>query len=71
MTTPAGERMRDWRSRQRRTGRREVRMVLPDARLESVRVRVAASVAGLDPQEEADALGWIEAVSDFDGDPTR
>ena len=46
-------------------------MVLPDARLESVRVRVAASVAGLDPQDEADALGWIEAVSDFDDDPAR
>ena len=37
-------------------------MILPDARLASVRERVAASVASLDPQEEDDALRWIEAV---------
>ena len=41
-------------------------MILPDARLANVRERVAASVASLDPQEEDDALRWIEAVSEFD-----
>ena len=46
-------------------------MVLPDARLGEVRERVAASVASLDPQEEEDALRWIETVSDFDDDSAR
>lgn len=71
MAKPAGERMRDWRNRQRRSGRREIRMTLPDARSPSVRERVALSVAGLDAQEEADALRWIEAVSEFDDHSTR
>lgn len=66
MATPANERMRAWRDRQRRSGRREIRLVLADARLPSVRERVAASVAGLDPRDEEDALGWIENVSEFD-----
>ena len=46
-------------------------MVLPDARLALVRERVAASVASLDPQDEDDALRWIETVSDFDDDSSR
>ena len=46
-------------------------MLLPDARLASVRERVAASVASLDPQEEDDALRWIEAVSEFNPDSTH
>ena len=71
MGTSARERMRGWRNRQRNAGRREVRMVLPDARLPDVRERVAVSVAGLDPEEEDRALTWIEAVSDFDDDSTR
>ena len=71
MGTSARERMQGWRNRQRSAGRREVRMVLPDARLARVRERVAASVASLDPQDEDDALRWIEAVSDFDDAPSR
>ena len=71
MGTSARERMRGWRNRQRNAGRREVRMILPDARLADVRERVAVSVAGLDPEEEDKALMWIEAVSDFDDDSTR
>lgn len=71
MGASARERMRGWRDRQRSAGRREVRMVLPDARLAKVRERVAASVASLDPQEEDAALRWIEAVSDFDDDSPR
>lgn len=45
-------------------------MTLPDARLPSVRERVALAVASLDAQEELDALSWIEAVSEFDGHST-
>lgn len=71
MGTTARERMQGWRNRQRSAGRREVRIVLPDARLALVHERVAASVANLDPQDEDDALRWIEAVSDFDDDSSR
>ena len=71
MGTSAKERMRGWRNRQHSAGRREVRMILPDARSASVRERVARSVASLDPHEEDDALTWIEAVSDFDDDSPR
>ena len=46
-------------------------MTLPDARLPSVRERVASSVASLDAQVEVDALRWIEAVSEFDDHTTR
>ena len=63
MARSDGENMRN---RLRRSGRREIRMTLPDARLPSVRERVALAVASLDPQEELDALIWIEAVSEFD-----
>ena len=71
MATSASERMRDWRNRQRQQGRREVRMALPDARLPSVRERVAAAVARLDRDDEEDALRWIEAVSEFDDRSAR
>lgn len=46
-------------------------MTLPDARLRQVRERIADSVGGLDPTAEAEALRWIEAVSDFDEHPAR
>jgi len=67
MAAPA-ERMKLMRERQRRAGLREVRMLLPDARSEAVRARIAAQVAKLDPEVERDALDWIEAVSEFDND---
>ncbi len=70
MATSGGERVRNSRNRLRRSGRRKMRMTLPDARLPSVRKRVAWSVASLDAQEELDALSWIEAVSEFDGHST-
>ena len=70
MGTSARESMRRWRTRQRCAGRREVRIVLPDARLASVRKRVAQSVASLDPQEEDGAMRWIETVSLSDADST-
>ena len=62
----AAERMRGMRERRRRRGLRELRLVVPDPRLRSVRRRVAAQVAALDRRDEAEALSWIEAVSEFD-----
>jgi hypothetical protein len=61
---PEGMRTMD----QRRPGRgfRELRLVVPDARLRSVRRRVADQVARLNQASEEDALNWIEAVSEFD-----
>jgi Protein of unknown function (DUF3018) len=60
------ERMRMMRKRRRRRGLRELRLVVPDPRLESVRLRIAAEVARLDHSGEDEALNWIEAVSEFD-----
>jgi hypothetical protein len=65
MSAPA-ERMRQMRERRRKRGLRELRIVVPDSRLASVRRRVAASVARLIPSSEDEALRWIEAVSEFD-----
>jgi hypothetical protein len=60
------------RQRRGKRGLRELRLVVPDARLPSVRKRVAAEVALLDPSQEDEALRWIEAVSEFDNpDPTN
>ena len=65
MTEPA-ERMRMMRERRRRRGLRELRLVVPDLRRQSVRRRVAAQVARLARSSEDDALSWIESVSEFD-----
>ena len=70
MPAPA-ERMRMMRERRRRRGLRELRLVVPDSRLQSVRRRVAAQVARLAPSSENEALSWIEAVSEFDGPGSR
>jgi hypothetical protein len=70
MAEPA-ERMRMMRARRRRHGLRELRLVVPDARSEAVRYRIAAQVAKLNPGGEGDALLWIEAVSEFDADEPR
>ena len=64
MAAPA-ERMKMMRARRQRQGLRELRLVVPDARSEAVRNRVAAQVAMLNPDGERDALLWIEAVSEF------
>ena len=69
--TAAAERMRLMRARRRRQGLRELRLLVPDARSESVRNRIAAQVAKLNPDSERDALLWIEAVSEFDADQPR
>jgi hypothetical protein len=68
---PPAERMRMMRERRRAQGMRELRLIVPDARSKAVRRRIARQVAHLKPQSERDALGWIEAVSEFDEDAAR
>jgi len=65
--TLVAQRMKAMRERRRARGLRELRLVVPDARSKAVRRRVAREVATLDRTREVDALGWIEAVSEFDG----
>jgi hypothetical protein len=65
MAEPA-ERMRAMRERRRSRGLREVRLLVPDSRQTSVRLRVAREVARLDRSVEEEALAWTEAVSEFD-----
>jgi hypothetical protein len=67
----AAERMKMMRARRRRRGLRELRLVVPDARSEAVRDRIAAQVTKLNPDSERDTLLWIEAVSQFDADAPR
>jgi hypothetical protein len=70
MAAPA-ERMKAMRERRRARGLRELRLVVPDARSSAVRRRIAEQVARLDPEDEEEALAWIEAVSEFDNDAQR
>jgi antidote-toxin recognition MazE-like antitoxin len=63
--------MKMMRRRRRARGLREVRLIVADARSPAVRRRVAKQVAALDPDQERDALKWIETVSEFDTDATR
>lgn len=65
MPAPA-ERMRMMRERRRSRGLRELRLVVPDSRSQSVRRRVAAQIAHLSKADEHDTLTWIESVSEFD-----
>jgi hypothetical protein len=65
MAAPA-ERMKSMRERWRTQGLRELRLVVPDARSEAIRLRVSEQVARLNPDDESQALDWIEAVSEFD-----
>jgi len=64
----AAERMKTMRERRRSRGLRELRLVVPDDRSEAVRREIAAQSARLDPQDEEEAMAWIEAVSEFDND---
>jgi hypothetical protein len=51
---------------------KDIGLVVPNARSEIVRARIAEAVARLDPAAESEALDWIEAVSEFDdGNPTQ
>jgi len=60
--------MKAMRERRQQRGLRELRLVLPDARLNLVRRETREQVARLKPEAEADALDWVEAVSEFDND---
>ena len=71
MSVSPAQRMRAMRLRRRAQGKREVRMILSDARSNDVRARVVDSVARLDRLHESDALRWAEAVSEFDESETR
>ncbi len=62
----AADRMKAMRERRRQEGLREIRMIVPDARAQAVRARVARQVSALPQQGERDALDWIEAVAEFD-----
>ncbi len=62
----AAQRMKARRERRRVRGLRELRLVVPDGRSKVVRRHVAKEVAGLDHARELDAMGWIEAVFEFD-----
>ena len=46
-------------------------MTIPAARRDKTREQVADAIARLDPVGEAEALAWIEAVSDFDAPAVR
>lgn len=69
--TATAERMRMMRARRRGRGLRELRLVVPDPRLASVRKRVAAQAGRLNRRHEDEALRWIEAVSEFDAPDSR
>jgi Protein of unknown function (DUF3018) len=70
MAAPA-EQMRIMREQRRRRGLRELRLIVPDARSQTIRSRVAAQVASLPRDSELAALDWIERVSEFDADEAR
>jgi antidote-toxin recognition MazE-like antitoxin len=70
MADPA-ERMKKMRARRRRQGLRELRIVVPDARSDAVRDRIASQITKLNRVSEREALLWIEAVSEFDADEPR
>ena len=67
----SAERMKAMRDRRRGRGLRELRLIVPDARSDTVRNRIAAQVSKLNPEAERDTLLWIEAVSEFDADEPR
>ena len=67
----AAERMKTMRARRRSQGLRELRLIVPDARSDAVRHRIAAQIEALDRESEREALLWIEAVSEFDGADSR
>jgi hypothetical protein len=53
--------------RRRGDGLRELRLIVPDARSEIVRSRIALQVDRLSEDAERRALDQIEAISEFDG----
>ncbi|CDZ36538.1 hypothetical protein NOJ28_12440 [Neorhizobium galegae] len=49
----------------------EGRLTVPDPNDPAVIARLKASLAALDPDDEADAIRWIEAVSMFDNEDSK
>ena len=66
MVAETAERMKAMRARRRADGLRELRLIVPDARADATRQRIARQVANLSVTGERDALAWIESVSEFD-----
>jgi hypothetical protein len=62
----AAGRMREMRDRRREQGLRELRLAVPDPRRATVRARIAAQVARLNPDDESEAMRFAEAASEFD-----
>ena len=62
----AAERMKAMRARRNLRGVREVRLTAPDARLVSVRTRIAKQCSSLSAPHEVEAMAWVEAVSELD-----
>ncbi|TWF52013.1 hypothetical protein [Neorhizobium alkalisoli] len=48
--------------------RPEIRAFIPDVNDPEFQARLKAAIATLDPEDEAEALRWIEAVSDYDAE---
>jgi hypothetical protein len=48
--------------------RPEIRAFIPDVNDPEAQARLKAAIAALDPDDEAEALRWIEAVSDYDAE---
>ena len=48
--------------------REDIRQNLPDVNDPEVLARIRAAIAELDPEDEAEALRWIEEVSDFEAE---
>ena len=71
MAASAAERMRSVRLRRCAQGKREIRLILPDARSEEVCARIAEAVARLNRAHEEESLRWVESVSEFDGTEAR
>lgn len=71
MAVPATGPARLHRERLLARRNQRIRLVVPDAGSPGLRRQVCADSTRLDPDVEADALDWIEAVSDIDDDSTR
>ena len=53
--------MRDYRARMRAAGLRPIQLWVPDLNAKGFRAKLRRQVARLDPEGEAEALGFIEA----------
>ena len=58
------KRMSDYRFRLRREGLRPVQVWVPDQRASGFKSKLRKQVLRLDPQDEADALAFIEHVAE-------